>query len=334
MLEFDDSISLADILPFIEEKLSIGLWRSNDKGQMQWSRGFYELFGLDPRQTGPSPAEIERRIHPDDRGRVRWLNQRSIEHGMLEDEFRIIRPNGTLRRIWARAEPLLDPAGTPQWLLGLAADVTEKRNLSEALNIATERCVAMARSARGLVWTASRDGHISAFSEPDQCVDQVGPGSSWADLLHDEEREAVLRQWQFSLATGQPYEVESRLRQADGAYHWHQCKAVPLGNGNGGVREWLGVWVDAHYDILARERKGSSKLTGRQLRAARGMLNWSVKQLAERSGVSCAVIRRLEEYNDTPPASDDLLQTLWNTFAGAGIEFTFPLVGKPGVRPK
>jgi hypothetical protein len=64
------------------------------------------------------------------------------------------------------------------------------------------------------------------------------------------------------------------------------------------------------------------------------MLNWSVKQLAERSGLSCAVIRRLEEYNDTPPASDDLLQTLWTTFAGAGIEFTFPLVGKPGVRPQ
>jgi len=38
------------------------------------------------------------------------------------------------------------------------------------------------------------------------------------------------------------------------------------------------------------------------------MLNWSVKQLAERGGLSCAVIRRLEEYNDTPPASDELLQ--------------------------
>lgn len=110
--------------------------------------------------------------------------------------------------------------------------------------------------------------------------------------------------------------------------------AVPLGNSYGGVREWLGVWIDAHYDILARERKAASKLTGRQLRAARGMLNWSVKQLAERSGLSCAVIRRLEEYNDTPPASDDLLQTLWTTFAGAGIEFTFPLVGKPGARPQ
>ncbi|MBB4373531.1 hypothetical protein GGD63_006354 [Bradyrhizobium sp. cir1] len=40
------------------------------------------------------------------------------------------------------------------------------------------------------------------------------------------------------------------------------------------------------------------------------MLNWSVKKFADRSALSCAVIRRLEEYNYTPPASDKLLQTL------------------------
>lgn len=40
------------------------------------------------------------------------------------------------------------------------------------------------------------------------------------------------------------------------------------------------------------------------------MLNWSVKEFADRRGLSCAVIRRLEEDNDTPPASDELLQTL------------------------
>ncbi|MDA9433453.1 hypothetical protein XH88_16960 [Bradyrhizobium sp. CCBAU 51627] len=77
------------------------------------------------------------------------------------------------------------------------------------------------------------------------CVEYSNPGK-WADLLHDKEREPVLRDWQVSLATGQPYEVEARLRQADGAYRCHQCTAVPLGNSNGGVREWLGLWIDAH----------------------------------------------------------------------------------------
>ncbi len=81
-------------------------------------------------------------------------------------------------------------------------------------------------------------------------------------------------------------------------------------------------------------RKGAERRIeahGEAIASRMGMLNWSVKQLAERSGLACAVIRRLEEYNDTPPASDDLLQTLWTTCAGAGIEVTFPLVGKPGV---
>ncbi|WP_246510613.1 PAS domain-containing protein [Bradyrhizobium glycinis] len=264
MLEFDDSISLADMLPFIEEKLSIGLERSNDTGQMQWSRGFYELFGLDPRQTGPSPAEIDRRIHPDDRGR--WFDHRSLAYGMLEDEFRIIRltaPCATFApepsRCWTR----------PASLNGCLGLLPMSRKGKTYLNIATERSRALARVLRGLVWPASCDGHISAFSDSDQSVAHVEPGSGWAELLHDKEREAVLREWQVSLETEQPYEVEARLRQADGGYSWHRCTAIPLGNGNGGVREWLGVWIDAHYDILAREQKGSSKLTGRQLRAAR-----------------------------------------------------------------
>ncbi|WP_376717450.1 multiprotein-bridging factor 1 family protein [Bradyrhizobium sp. 62B] len=109
---------------------------------------------------------------------------------------------------------------------------------------------------------------------------------------------------------------------------------MPLKTDDGCVLEWLGMWREAHHDILARERRGTSKLTGRQLRAARRMLNWSVKELAERGCVSSAVIRRLEEYNDTPPMSDALTESLRKTFVDAGIEFTFPVVAKPGVQPR
>ncbi|TYO61126.1 PAS domain-containing protein [Bradyrhizobium hipponense] len=106
LLDFEGSISLADILPFIEEKLSAGLWRSDVAGQMQWSRGFYELLGLDPRLATPSYTEIERRIHPDDRSGTRSFGERVSNRLLLEGEFRIIRPNGTLRWIYGRTETL------------------------------------------------------------------------------------------------------------------------------------------------------------------------------------------------------------------------------------
>ncbi|WP_245473873.1 helix-turn-helix domain-containing protein [Bradyrhizobium zhanjiangense] len=74
-------------------------------------------------------------------------------------------------------------------------------------------------------------------------------------------------------------------------------------------------------------------MTGAQLRAARGMLNWSVKQLAARTGISAAVIRRLEEQNGLLRLPDETLTTLCATLSSAGIEFIFG-AGKPGVRPR
>ncbi|MEY9299761.1 transcriptional regulator with XRE-family HTH domain [Bradyrhizobium elkanii] len=82
------------------------------------------------------------------------------------------------------------------------------------------------------------------------------------------------------------------------------------------------------------DHAAASKLTGAQIRAARGVLNWSVKDLAGRTGISSAIIRRLEEYNDTPPTPDETMETHRNTFSDAGIEFLFSPVGKPGVRPR
>ena len=81
----------------------------------------------------------------------------------------------------------------------------------------------------------------------------------------------------------------------------------------GGIREWLGISIDIHHEKLSISSAVSSKLTGAQLRAARGMLNWSVKQLAQRTGISSAVIRRLEEYNGVPPMPEEAMLILRST---------------------
>jgi len=56
--------------------------------------------------------------------------------------------------------------------------------------------------------------------------------------------------------------------------------------------------------------------------------------LAARTGISAATLRRLEEYNDTLPVPDETTNALSRAFSEAGIEFLFPSVGKPGVRPR
>ncbi|MDA9506737.1 hypothetical protein XI09_19320 [Bradyrhizobium sp. CCBAU 11386] len=257
------------------------------------------------------------------------------ERTLLDGEFRIVRPNGALRWIHCHTEVLLDSEGEPECVLGIALDITAQRRLLQTLTIDAERYSALAQVAGGVLWIGSSDGRITALPNGEKRPDaQRFYGKGWVDLLHEEEREAALRSWTASVETGRPYSIEHRLRQPDDTYRWYRCTAVPVTNGDGGIREWMGISIDLDQEKLSVQHPETSRLTGAQLRAARGILNWSVKQLAARTGISSAIIRRLEEYDDAPPMPDETMETLRRVFSDAGIEFLFPTVGKPAVRPR
>ena len=75
-------------------------------------------------------------------------------------------------------------------------------------------------------------------------------------------------------------------------------------------------------------------ITSAQIRAARGMLNWSRKNLAEHSGVSFASMMRLESFEGVPASNFKTLESVKQAFEKAGVEF----IGSPeegaGVRWK
>ncbi len=72
-------------------------------------------------------------------------------------------------------------------------------------------------------------------------------------------------------------------------------------------------------------------VTGRQLRAARGALNWSVRQLSEATGVGTSTIVRYEEVDGVPPNRIGNLEKLVRALEDAGIEFTGTPDHRPGI---
>lgn len=62
-------------------------------------------------------------------------------------------------------------------------------------------------------------------------------------------------------------------------------------------------------------------LTGAQIRAARGLLNWSVAELAERTGLAVNTIRKAEGTNEKPPITAAPIQLIMKTLADAGVLF-------------
>ena len=71
--------------------------------------------------------------------------------------------------------------------------------------------------------------------------------------------------------------------------------------------------TDSQADVLL--------VTGKQIRAARGALNWSVRQLAEQSGVGAATITRYETVDGVPQSRKDNLQKLRKVLEKQGIRF-------------
>jgi PAS domain S-box-containing protein len=69
-------------------------------------------------------------------------------------------------------------------------------------------------------------------------------GRRWGSALHPDDEEMVERKWREHIATGEAFELEQRLRKADGQYRWHRVRRVPLHGETGEVIKWYAIAFD------------------------------------------------------------------------------------------
>lgn len=69
-------------------------------------------------------------------------------------------------------------------------------------------------------------------------------GRRWGSALHPDDEEMVERAWREHIAIGEPFELEQRLRRADGEYRWHRVRRVRLRGAEGEVIKWYAIAFD------------------------------------------------------------------------------------------
>ena len=155
--------------------------------------------------------------------------------------------------------------------------VQELQKLNEALRVEnTERRRAdenMRRTEQELRLLADNIPVLAARYRPDGTMDFRNKawqdytglsrdnleGNRWGSALHPDDRALVEREWRSHIATGEPFELEQRLRRADGEYRWHWVRRVPLHDDNGIVIKWYGVAFDIEDRRLAEEAQRRSE---------------------------------------------------------------------------
>ena len=74
------------------------------------------------------------------------------------------------------------------------------------------------------------------------------------DAVHPVDLTGVVVAWQHAVKTGLPYEVEHRIRRADGEYRWFQSRGLPLRDADGHIVRWYNLLTDIHARKQAEER--------------------------------------------------------------------------------
>ncbi len=121
-----------------EEIAMIGNWNWDlVTNRISWSEETYVVWGFKPGEIQPSFDLVVTNVHPDDREFfVRSVNASLYEHHPLSMDFRIIRPDGSLAYVHNEAEILYGPDGKPVRMFGTAQDITERKLIEEALQVA------------------------------------------------------------------------------------------------------------------------------------------------------------------------------------------------------
>ena len=79
-------------------------------------------------------------------------------------------------------------------------------------------------------------------------------GWGWQTAHHPVDFQRVMKEWPLALATGQPIEIEFRLKRYDGVYHWHLARVEPVRDDNGTILSWYGSVIDIEVQKAALER--------------------------------------------------------------------------------
>lgn len=324
-------------LRFLEQRVGAGIYMLDiSTNKMIWSDGVYRILNLTRGAVTPSRSLIRDFIHPEDRQPTNEMDALFSSGVPFKIKRRIILRDRRVRWISNEGDFLMDTLGKPETVIGVIRDITVSHHTTELKSTYAEQLSAVLNTIKGVVWTATPSGELTSVPNWKQSLaaEEEPLGRALIDLIHPDERAAGAKAWAAAIAGGIPYIQEHRMLHSDGTYHWQRCTAGPVKSSDGTIRKWIGVTQDIEKEKRGISiRKPDAAATGAQIRAARGILRLSVRDLSDTTSVPIGVIRRLEEVDGI--LNDDRVTSILirTELERQGVVFIFPEGHKPAVCP-
>ena len=245
---------------FLTESSPQVVWSANPDGNIDYTSkqwlDYTQMTLEDSLGYGWAPA-----IHPDDLPVLMELWAESITTGKLfYVEVRVCNVK-TKEYQWflIKAQPLRNEKEEIIKWYGVGLNINELKELQEQLQESEQQFRFLTESIPQMVWTATPDGATDYFNKRWinytglSFEESVGP-DAWLLALHPDDHKMAFERWQYSVRTGEYYELEYRIRNGqDGPYRWFLGQGIPMRDAEGNIVRWFGTCTDIEDHKKAEE---------------------------------------------------------------------------------
>ena len=114
---------------------------------------------------------------------------------------------------------------------------------------------ALADALPELVWTATPTGPwTTSTGTRTGGIGRTPEGVFSGVLCYEDDVEPTMDAWRRSLETGEVYQIEHRLRLADGTFQWHLSRGFPLWDAQRRIVKWFGTATNIEIVKRAEEK--------------------------------------------------------------------------------
>ena len=195
--------------------------------------------------------------------------------------------------------------------LAVSYDITSRKLAEKALVVSENRFRTLTDAVPQVIWSNDAQGRADYFNQ--RWYDYSGLtyeesfGIGWEAIVHPDDAPASIEKWHKSLAKGEIFDAEYRLRSAAGKYCWFIGRNVPLKDDTGNVLGWFGSATDIETLKNAEEvvRTTADRL---QLALEAGKLGTYEYDFETKSYVATAQHKANFGFTENDPVSQESLK--------------------------
>ncbi|MDI3305976.1 MAG: PAS domain S-box protein [Acetobacteraceae bacterium] len=194
----------------------------------------WEILGPDGKAARPEDLPLTRAVR---RGEQ-----------VQQETWMVRHRDGRLIPILCSAGPIRDAGGRITGGILAWRDITDLRQAEAALAASEERFRTLGEAMPHLILQTDARGEPNYINRRAQ--DYTGRdlaamrNGGWLSTLHPEDMPLLARTWGVALAGGGDYDLDARIRGADGGYRWFRVRGAPVRDAKGAIRNWVGTCTD------------------------------------------------------------------------------------------